>query len=57
MTHGSGSVPRGPQQIRKNPKPIVLAGKGNGGVLLAHGEPYDACPVIGCVGVLRFSHR
>jgi hypothetical protein len=26
-------------------------------VLLADGEPHDACPVVGCRGTLRFLHR
>jgi hypothetical protein len=57
MAHWSGSVPRGLQQRRKNPKPTVSTEYGNGVVLIAHGEPGDACPVAGCAGVLRFSHR
>jgi hypothetical protein len=57
MAHGSGSVPRGLPQRRKNPKPPVSQEYGNGVVLIAHGEPGDAGPVAGCAGGLRFSHR
>jgi hypothetical protein len=51
------SVSREYQQRRKNPTPIVLAEQGHGVVLIAHGEPHDACPVAGCAGELRFVHR
>jgi hypothetical protein len=54
MTHVPGSVP---QQRRKNPPPTVLEQQGQNVVLIAHGEPHDACPVAGCPGELRFVHR
>jgi hypothetical protein len=57
MAHIFGSRRRGPQQRRKNPPPTVREAQGEGVVLLAHGEPHDACPVDGCAGTLRFVHR
>jgi len=45
------------QQRRKNPPPVVWEAQGNGIFLLAHGEPQDLCPVLGCRGTLRFLHR
>ena len=57
MAHASGAGPTGPQQHRKNPPPTVLEEQGHGVVLIAHGEPQDACPVAGCTGTLRFVHR
>ena len=57
MAHWFRSSPREPQHIRKNPQPTVREEKENGVVLIAHGEPHDACPVAGCEGTLRFGHR
>ena len=57
MAQWGGAVSRGPQQRRKNPPPMVREEQGHGVVLLAHGEPQDACPVEGCAGTLRFVHR
>jgi hypothetical protein len=57
MAHWFEAVSREPQHIRKNPKPTVYEEQGHGVVLIAHGEPQDACPVEGCAGVLRFLHR
>jgi hypothetical protein len=45
------------QQHRKNPLPAVREAQGNGIYLLAHGEPHDPCPVVGCGGTLLFLHR
>ena len=59
--HGYGAFVRsrvqGTQHSRKNPEPTVLEEKGEGVVLIAHGEPHDQCPVAGCDGGLRFAHR
>jgi hypothetical protein len=57
MAHGFSSLSREPQQRRNNPPPTVLEARGHGVVLIAHGEPQDACPVDGCAGGLRFAHR
>jgi len=45
------------QQRRTQPLPTVRAEQGQGIVLLAHGEPYDPCPVAGCRGTLLFLRR
>ena len=45
------------QQVRKNPHPAVREDQGNGIFLIAHGEPHDPCPVVGCHGILLFLHR
>jgi len=45
------------QPHRKKPPPAVREAQGNGIYLLAHGEPHDPCPVVGCGGTLRFLHR
>jgi hypothetical protein len=57
MAQGFGSVPREPRPTRKNPPPTILEEQGQGVVLIAYGEPQDACPVDGYAGVLRFAHR
>jgi len=45
------------QQRRKNPPPTVVDAQEEDIVLLADGEPHDACPVVGCRGTLRFLQR
>ena len=51
------AVLRGPEHRRTNSAPTVLEDKGEGVVLIAHGEPHDPCPVAGCPGTLLFLHR
>jgi hypothetical protein len=46
-----------PEQSRKNPPPTIVEAQDEDIVLLADGEPQDACPVVGCRGILLFLHR